>query len=957
MKTIRTILLLISLSLYAFQTWAVPAYPYPVKITQPDGSTLNLLLKGDEHHHYATTEDGIAVIRNSKGVYNYARIDAQGKLTDLKMQANNAALRGATERNFIASIQSESGAGTPSKVTQSKLRSRNAMLAGKPQRFPLTGTPRSLVILVNFSDNNFKVTAPNTAFTNMLNQPGYSANDATGSAKDYFKDNSMGSFNPQFDVVGPFTLPNNIKYYGENDADDYDKRPAQMIVDACTQAKNNGVDFSVYDTDNDGYVDNVFVYYAGYNEAEWGDENTIWPHRWAVQPGDNYTGTTASITFNGKKIFDYACTSELSGSSGSNMAGIGTFTHEFGHVLGLPDFYATDGAEHHTLNEWSIMDYGPYLNNGKTPPSYNAYERFMLGYITPTVLNSFGAKTLKPLNTDNEAYIVTQSGTHNLSGANPNPKEFFMLENRQNTGWDTFLPGKGMLVYRINYDATKWENNEPNNNPNAMGVDLMEADGIANETTFDGDPFPGTANVSSFSLSSRTGTNFFKRIASIAEAGNNITFNFEKEVVITANPKTLSFAAIVGGTPSTKQTVISSTNVSAPISYSITGANASQFSADGNGTLPASGGTINLSFSPTSEGDKLATLTIIHGTVSENVQLNGTASLPPLEAPIVTTDPSSLTTTGNGFIATWGAVNEADGYELHVYTKTAGNGIQTVLSEDFGKITKGAANANVNSTDIASNMNSYTQTSGWTGSKIYEAGGAVKLGSASALGSLSTPILNLAADNGSFTLSFDAMAWSNDSETMKIFLNNTLAHTVTTLNNSSYTFAPFQLQLTGGTAVSTLRFEGKTASKSRFFLDNIVISQGSPAVLNQINNSPFSVAETKKVITGLSQSENYFYTVATVKGARKSLPSVEVGPISLTTTSAHYNNEPLLNCRVTNGMIHFNALNAGEMVECFNAQGQSIYRGISHVGENNIDLRAKGLVIIKVGARSEKLYL
>ena len=146
MKTIRTILLLISLSLYAFQTWAVPAYPYPVKITQPDGSTLNLLLKGDEHHHYATTEDGIAVIRNSKGVYNYARIDAQGKLTDLKMQANNAALRGATERNFIASIQSESGAGTPSKVTQSKLRSRNAMLAGKPQRFPLTGTPRSLVI-------------------------------------------------------------------------------------------------------------------------------------------------------------------------------------------------------------------------------------------------------------------------------------------------------------------------------------------------------------------------------------------------------------------------------------------------------------------------------------------------------------------------------------------------------------------------------------------------------------------------------------------------------------------------------------------------------------------------------------------------------------------------------------------------------------------------------------------
>lgn len=957
MKTIRTILLLISLSLYAFQTWAVPAYPYPVKITQPDGSTLNLLLKGDEHHHYATTEDGIAVIRNSKGVYNYARIDAQGKLTDLKMQANNAALRGATERNFIASIQSESGAGTPSKVTQSKLRSRNAMLAGKPQRFPLTGTPRSLVILVNFSDNNFKVTAPNTAFTNMLNQPGYSANDATGSAKDYFKDNSMGSFNPQFDVVGPFTLPNNIKYYGENDADDYDKRPAQMIVDACTQAKNNGVDFSVYDTDNDGYVDNVFVYYAGYNEAEWGDENTIWPHRWAVQPGDNYTGTTASITFNGKKIFDYACTSELSGSSGSNMAGIGTFTHEFGHVLGLPDFYATDGAEHHTLNEWSIMDYGPYLNNGKTPPSYNAYERFMLGYITPTVLNSFGAKTLKPLNTDNEAFIITQSDTHNLNGLNPNPKEFFILENRQNTGWDTYLPGNGMLVYRINYDATKWENNEPNNNPNAMGVDLMEADGIANESTFDGDPFPGTANVSSFSLSSLTGTKFFKRIAGIAEAGNNITFNFEKEVVISASAKTLSFAAIVGGESITKQTVISSTNVSSPISYSITGTNTSLFSTDGNGTLPASGGTINVSFTPTTEGDKLATLIITDGTVSESVQLNGTASLPPLEAPIVTTDASSLTTTSNGFTATWSEVNEADSYELRVYTKSSGGGIQTILSEDFSKVIKGSANTNSGSTDIATKMNDYTLTSGWSGSKIYEAGGAIKLGSSSGLGTLSTPILNLATDNGTFTLSFDAMAWNSDSETLKIFLNNTLAHTVTTLNNSSYTFAPFQLQLTGGTAISTLRFEGNKANKSRFFLDNIVISQGSPAVLNQINNSPFSTTETSKAITGLSQSESYFYTVATVKGTRKSLPSAEVGPISLATTSTDNNIANPLHCSVVNGKIHFNALNGGELIEIFNSQGQSIYRGISHVGENNIDLKAKGMVIVRIGSHNVKLIL
>ena len=126
--------------------------------------------------------------------------------------------------------------------------------------------------------------------------------EGTGSARDYFGDNSMGAFQPQFDVYGPYDLPNNMAYYGGNSGGS-DKNPRQMIIDACTLASNAGVDFTQYDTDNDGYVDNVFVYYAGYNEAEGASSNTIWPHRWVL--------ANTSTKFNGKIVYDYACTSRI----------------------------------------------------------------------------------------------------------------------------------------------------------------------------------------------------------------------------------------------------------------------------------------------------------------------------------------------------------------------------------------------------------------------------------------------------------------------------------------------------------------------------------------------------------------------------------------------------------------------------------------------------------------------
>jgi M6 family metalloprotease-like protein len=291
-----------------------------------------------------------------------------------------------------------------------------------------------------------------------------------------------------------------------------------MVADACRMAyEADGVDFSEYDTDNDGRVDNVFIYYAGHNEAEGGSKNTIWPHRWVIYPGGNYNGTPASITFNGKRIYDYACTSELRGSTGKNMCGIGTFVHEFGHVLGLPDFYITDySSNHKTLAHWDVMDYGPYLNVGRTPPGYSSYERFFLDWLKPEFLNTPLDVKLEALNTSNTAYLIAEGDTHNLNGANPKPTEFFMLENRQKTGWDAYLPGSGLLITRVNYSASSWTQNTVNNDKNKQGVELISANGKrTGAMKEEGVTFPGASAVTSYIPKLRSGKEVDKPLTQI----------------------------------------------------------------------------------------------------------------------------------------------------------------------------------------------------------------------------------------------------------------------------------------------------------------------------------------------------------------------------------------------------------------------------------------------------------
>jgi M6 family metalloprotease-like protein len=516
----KSIFLILFLIIFKNNIFAVPAIPTPFVVQQADGTEVTIYLHGDEFFACATTEDGFLATRNSENQWVFAvtnnseKIVPTSELARAKRFLPNDKVKYFENINQNIDLQKVISRKRAERITLLK---QNATQQRSETSF--TGTMKALVILVNFTDKQFVVSNPQQAFYDLLNQQNYSANGGTGSAREYFIDNSNGSFSPQFDVFGPFDLSHNMAYYGTDASgiEGNDIRPDAMVREACNLAYASGqVDFTQYDYDHNGIVDQVFIYYAGNNQAEGADANTIWPHRsWL------YNCTVGSM-----RIQDYACASELRSANGTTpnyMCGIGTFVHEFGHILGLPDIYDVEyGSNTHTPENWDIMDTGCYLNNGKTPAGYSSYERFYVGWLTPRVINAPENVTLDPLNTSNTALMVTETGTSNLNGVNPTPKLFYMLENRQKTKWDRYLPGHGLLITKINFNASTWANNMVNTNASNYGVDIMEADESATNTAA-GDPFPGSYHVTSYNIAFNSGT---KPLTDIAENSEIITFKF-----------------------------------------------------------------------------------------------------------------------------------------------------------------------------------------------------------------------------------------------------------------------------------------------------------------------------------------------------------------------------------------------------------------------------------------------
>lgn len=505
---LKHILLTAVAVLISTASFAVPAKPGAFQYTQPDGSVIRLERHGDEFFSWTTLAGtSQVVVLGEDGFWHKGSIDplARKAARKSRQEANRFRVRPRTHNND-----------------------------------PMTHGERHIpVFLVNFSDLSFKTGNPATEFNNLLNQHGYSTNGGTGSVQDFYVDNSHGAFTPIFDVYGPVTLPEKMSYYGKN-AGNGDAGYAAHAVRDAAQILDPDVDFSQYDYDNDGLVDMVLMYYAGYNEAEGGSSSTIWPHQWDVRlmAGD--------VQVDGKVLGAYFCTSELKGSYGTNMCGIGTTCHEFGHSLGLPDFYDTDyedNGENGALYWFSTMCSGSYNNEGRTPPYFNSEERIILGWMTdddvpalPDGTHSFGAVH------DDIAY---RSYTDTEG-------EYFLYECRDRSGWDNPLP-EGLLVYHVDKSKNRsvggispyeqWANWDSYNTINAYGdhpcfyvVPAGDPTSLNYSGYYLNDwVFPGTGNVTSYTPidweNSETGVS----ITGISYSGGKVTLtcstSYERKLV------------------------------------------------------------------------------------------------------------------------------------------------------------------------------------------------------------------------------------------------------------------------------------------------------------------------------------------------------------------------------------------------------------------------------------------
>jgi len=488
----KFLILLLGLTALIADCNAVPAYSRPVKITQPDGSVLTLTLHGDEFFSYTSTADGYTVMQNhSTGAWEYAVADEAGQLRPGGVAACDEAGRTAAHRRYLAGIQP--GIRPLQTDEQKRMKGEAAVMSRAPMMRLKTGQYdyskfRGLVILVEYNDAPFTRDDIYEVFTDMINKKdydGYMSNtlipskiSCTGSVHDYYYDNSCGLFNPTFDVYGPVKIDYSQFYANKTSG-------AQMLVEAALRAADSRIDYSLYDTDGDRNVDMVFfIFSGGGSNFSGNDSRLIWPH----------ASTVMSLSLDGVRFGRYACSTELYGRpANGQLDGIGTICHEFSHVLGLPDVYDTDyeasGGQSVHPGKWSVMAQGPYLNMSRTPCGYSLYERYALGFAMPEVIDAAGSFTLDAVNTGNTGYRIDSSVKN----------EFFLIENRQRTRWDEYLPGSGMLVYRVDSTATDvWENNKINVNPLHNHYELLRATPKTSGTSVtdsDGDPFPGSGMV------------------------------------------------------------------------------------------------------------------------------------------------------------------------------------------------------------------------------------------------------------------------------------------------------------------------------------------------------------------------------------------------------------------------------------------------------------------------------
>ncbi|MCR4914294.1 MAG: M6 family metalloprotease domain-containing protein [Prevotella sp.] len=424
----RIMLLALVLMLTVVNGWAVPARPGLWKtIVTPQGEKLSVQLCGDERGCFWLSNDGRRFVEKADGSYQ------QASLQEL------AAARSKSR------LQSSQSAKLP--ISQSS----RPHLKGSQPVVEFLGQKKGLIILAEFQNKHFLPEHDRAYFERVANERGFSEGDYRGSVKDYFLSQSDSLFELDFDVVGPVTVSKNYEYYGQPGAADVDAHPWEMVVEACELVADQ-VHFADYDWNGDGFVEQVFVLYAGQGQSDSYDVNTIWPHEYElhqiVENGIHVYGKGHEMP-DGLIIDTYACSNELTSQDGPS--GIGTICHEFSHCMGLPDLYDVDYNGNFGMGHWSLMANGVYNGRAFIPAGYTSYERMACGWRQPVELcKDTLVSDMKAVSDGGDTYIVYNEAY---------PDEYYLLENRQPTGWDAALPSAGLLVLHVDYDERVWREN------------------------------------------------------------------------------------------------------------------------------------------------------------------------------------------------------------------------------------------------------------------------------------------------------------------------------------------------------------------------------------------------------------------------------------------------------------------------------------------------------------------
>lgn len=476
---------------------AAPAWPFPITVTQPDGTLLTIQLHGDEHFHWVTAAADDVILFNKDNAYYVAEVSEDGSLTPTTLLAHDPMKRKAEENTAIQRQASRRALFLEQGAARTEQARRAQTITGK-NYFPHNGKPRVLVILTAFKDKDFTVENPEETFDDYFNGDGdinyiSNGNKNICSVAKYFETVSNGKYKPQFDVVGPVTLPDSMKYYGYAGGNPNDELLTQLCKDACNLVKEQ-VNFTEYDNTGDGVAELIYILHAGYGENTGGPEETMW-----AKCG------TININVNGTTIMRGGCHSEL--LKETNLNGIGPFIHEFSHGMGLPDIYSTTAAAQKYINQnmqsWDVMDYGIYSGNGYAPTAYTAWEQEVFGWITIKELTEQATHiSATPLLAKGTAYKIQNPQKTN---------EFIVLENIQKASLNSAARGHGLLAYHIDYASnTVGMSDNPNNIQNHPRVAVIPSGGLQFSTTcidkvtytsslwvstHAATPFPGTKNV------------------------------------------------------------------------------------------------------------------------------------------------------------------------------------------------------------------------------------------------------------------------------------------------------------------------------------------------------------------------------------------------------------------------------------------------------------------------------